>query len=76
MTRPQSLEYWQTVPSVQAQVPAVEQQGTPAVHRGHADTSQLVVAGVRQRIEGPGIDDTVVPAFHVLVQGPGAAPLE
>ena len=43
-----------------AHAPAVEQQGTPAVHRGHADTSQLLVAGMLQRSEGPGIDDGVV----------------
>ena len=55
---------------------AVEQQGTPAVHRGHADASQLLVPGMLQRSEGPGMDDSVVLAFHVLVQGPGSAPLE
>ena len=59
-----------------AHVPAVEQQGTPSVQRGHADASQTLVAGVLQRTEGPGIEDTVVLAFHVLVQGPGSAPLE
>jgi len=46
-------DYRQMVPSVQARVPAVVQQGTPAVHLGHADASQLLVAGEFQRSEGP-----------------------